>query len=141
MRELDLAGAPDAELLRALARYGLDALISLDNNRQPEVWADLMRELAEGRGRLIRIKTTNREVPTLANLTRYLVKSYERLEGVLNDPKAALVQIGHEITSRRPVVGGFRTYTRQEVGQLVQQSFGIAPDDSFRVRGTPRIDR
>ena len=67
-RGLGLQGTSDVEFLRAVVAGGWDALISLDLNRQPEVWSQLMLELVEGRGRLVRLKPRSKEVPTIAVL-------------------------------------------------------------------------
>ena len=113
--------------------------MSLDNNRQPEVWAEMMLELAEGRGRLLRIKTRSAEVPTVPVLTRYWAMPYERIHRLLGDKAVRLIQVGLQITSQRRIATGVRGYTRKEIAQLVQQEARIAPDGSFRPLGSPRL--
>jgi hypothetical protein len=139
VRELELQETSDGGLLRKLGPLGLDALLSLDNNRQPEVWAEMMLELADGRGRLVRIKTRSAEVPTVPVLTRYWATPYERIEGLLGDSTVRLIQVGLQITSQRRIAAGVRGYTRREIATLVQQEAKIAPDGSFRPLGSPRL--
>jgi hypothetical protein len=131
--------APDPALLQALATYGFDWLVSLDTNRQPEVWSELMNELADGRGRLIRIKPRRTEVPTIPVLTRYWARNYERIAELMADSRCRLIQVGLDIAAQRAVRGGVRGYTGQELASLTQQSMSLAPDNSLRRLGSPRL--
>lgn len=138
-RSPELQQTSDVGLLRKLGPLGLDALLSLDNNRQPEVWAEMMGELAEGRGRLLRIKTRSAEVPTVPILNRYWALPYERIHDLLADRSARLIQVGLHISSQRRIANGVRGYTAREIAALVQQEMTITPAGLLRALGTPRL--
>jgi hypothetical protein len=123
---------PDPELLQALAAQRFDWLVSLDANRQPAVWSELLTELADGTGRLIRIKIRRRETPTIPVLTRYWSRNYGAVERLMEDARYRLVQVGLEVTSQREIRGGVKGYTRQQLGRLSQQEMSLTPDNALR---------
>lgn len=143
---MDFASALDAfrekhdwELLQELERNGYDLLITLDHHRQPEVFSRIMNELADGSGRLLRMKPSNREPTSVPVLTRTWAAPYERFAPALVDTRARLIQVGLAVNSQRPLRGGHMAYNQGQVAQMVQQQFTLAPDNTLRVRGTPGL--
>jgi hypothetical protein len=96
-------------------------LLSLDNNRQPEVWSRLINRLANGEGRLVRIKLPKTKVPTVPNLVLPWATAYQEFGALLEDPAVKLIQIGLSLTSQRPAKRGFEAYRQRDLGHLVQQ--------------------
>lgn len=135
----EYSGLSDGDLLRSVGAGGLDALLTLDYHRQPEVWAELLLDIADGSGRLVRLKPGPRDGASVLSLTRVWVKGYEKLEAFLKDPAIGLVQVGREWTSSRSIPGGVRGYTRLQVARLTQQEMHIAPDNTLRTPGRPRL--
>lgn len=129
----------DALIVRRLNAIGFDALLSLDLHRQREVWSSMYLELAEGRGRLVRIRPTRREVPSVAVLTRYWARAAERIDELLQNSQIALIQIGHEATNGRPIRGGVRGYSRRQIALMTQQVITTSPIGELRAQGSPRI--
>lgn len=130
-------GESDASHLERLAEAGADFYLTLDHNREPDVWAAVYGRLAEGVGRMLRIKPKPRERQDIPTLTRYWAVSYERLEPWLGEPDKKLIQVGMQITSNRREPQGARAYTMAEIGQIVQQQ--LRTHDGSLVRsGTPQ---
>jgi hypothetical protein len=140
VQELGLTGTADHMLIDALHASDLDLILTLDGHRQSEVWSSVLSRLAEGPGRMLRMKIGKRELPTVAVLTRYWAVNYEeRTEKLVNDPAYVLVQLGRKATDYSRVRGGVRGYTRPQVAELLQQEFGITPQGDLRARGSPRL--
>ena len=139
VRDTDLAAAPDIELVRAVSSGAYDLLLSLDAHREAHVWSELLPELAEGRGRLLRIRLGPREPPTIAALTYHWARPYALLEPMLADSRLRMIQIGRSFGSNQRLKGGIRAYTAAQVAALVQQSMTVAPDNSLRAPGSPRL--
>lgn len=138
VQEAGLARSSDGDLLRALPALQFDLRLTLDGRRQPEVWSDLYGALAEGTGRLLRIKIRQREVPTVAVLTRAWAGPYEALALLLDDSSRVLIQLGLDTGSQRRLRGGVRAYIRAQVADLLQQEMSIGPGNALRAPGTPR---
>ena len=130
-------GRPDESHLDRLATTQADLFLTLDHNREPDVWAAVYGRLAQGVGRMVRIKLKPRERQGIPTLTRYWANAYERLEPWLADPEKKLIQVGMRINSNVREPGWVRAYSRQDVGQIVQQSFQIHDGNLVR-RGTPQ---
>ena len=129
--DTDLRGRDDGDLLRSLDRVGCDWLVTLDLHRQPEVWPAVYTALAEGRGRLLRIRPrrtppAGNRAELIAKLTRYLVEDYAGWSRWLPERSIRLIDLGSGSTSRRGsrVGSGPRAHsalTRSEVAGLMQQ--------------------
>ncbi len=101
------------------------------------MWAAVYGRLAEGVGRMLRIKPKPREQQGIPTLTRYWARAYERFEPWLGDHEKKLIQVGMRITSNRSEPEGARAYTREDIGQMVQQQLRIYEDSLVR-SGTPQ---
>lgn len=132
-------GEPDWSHLDRLSEAEADVYLTLDWNREPDVWAAVYGRLADGIGRLLRIKIKPGEVPDIPTLTRYWAVPYDRVEGWLNEPEWKLIQVGLQITQARREPGGARAYAVQHIATMVQQQMGLHGDALVR-RGTPRAN-
>ena len=133
-----LASTADDELLAAAKSAGFEFLLSLDNNRQQEVWSRLLLRLAEGDGRLIRIKIPGTAIPDVPTLTAYWSRAYPAFQRHLRDPRYVIIQVGLSATSSRLARGGFEAYTRKKVGSMVQQQMNWH-QGRLLVPGSPRV--
>jgi hypothetical protein len=136
---VELRGLGDEHLIAAAKTNGCDFVVTLDNNRQPEVWSRTMLRLAQGEGRLLRIKTRSTELPTVPNLTKHWALAYPNFEGHLRDRRIVLIQLGLGMKDNRPAKLGFEAYRINDVRQMVQQEMQLH-EGSLRVRGTPALN-
>jgi len=120
-----------------VAAVGADIYLTLDWNREPDVWAAVYGRLADGIGRLLRLKIKPKEVPDIPTLTRYWAVPYERVEDWLDDPQWKLIQVGLQIARAVREPGGARAYSVQHIAEMVQQRIALH-DDALVRRGTPR---
>ncbi len=139
VRQTTLCGADDHLLLQNLGQHRCDMLLTLDANREPEVWSRVMNELADGEGRMLRTKVKSNEVPAVQALNRYWAACYEGFEPHLTDRSVVLVQVGRPISGARLLKGGFRTYAAADIGTLVQQSFNLTPSNQLLQPGSPGL--
>ncbi len=133
----DWVGKPDASHLDRLRQAGADFYLTLDHNREPDVWAAVYGRLADGAGRMLRIKLKPRERQGIPTLARYWANAYERFEPWLVDPEKSLIQVGMRITSNRREPDWVRAYTREDISEMVQQQFHIHAGNLVRT-GTPQ---
>jgi hypothetical protein len=138
-REKGLEELPDDELVAAAKLHGCDLLLTLDNNRQPEVWSRLLARVAAGDGRLLRIKLASTQVPSVPNLTLPWAAAYKAIEPLLADGSVRMIQIGLSINSQRPAKGGFQAFRKADIAALVQQEMKLH-DGSLRAPGSPRLN-
>lgn len=130
-------GDPDWKHLERLAVVGADLYLTLDHNREPDVWAAVYGHLAEGIGRMLRIKPKPAERADIPTLNRYWARAYERIAPWLDDPDMKLIQVGMQITASRSEPEGARAYRARDIARMVQQQFGEHGGALVR-RGTPQ---
>jgi hypothetical protein len=137
---LGLHEVPDDDLLRDAKRLGFDLVLSLDNHRQPEVWSRTLLSLAEGAGRLIRVKLPKTEIPDVPALTQRWAAAYREIQPHLDNRRSVLIQLGNGVNSNRPAPRGFEIYTKKDVAQMVQQEMSLH-SGRLLVPGSPRPRR
>lgn len=123
-QELKLAGHDDVSLAASLIDIGYDWVLTLDQHRKPEVWSALYLKIAEGRGRVLRIRIRKTQRPTIEVLTRYLVGAYEEWSPLLQEK--VLIDLGRRSNT------SWKAYGQQEVGAMTQQE--LTPNMQPRLR-------
>lgn len=118
-------GKSDASHLDRLGQAGADFYLTLDHNREPDVWAAVYGKLIDGTGRMLRIKPRRRDRPGIPTTTKYWAMAYERIEPWLADPEKRLIQVGMQINHNRSEPKGARAYTASDLSQTVQQQMRI----------------
>ena len=147
LREFD-----DGELVRRLPDVECDCLFTLDLYRQTETWAKVYTALAEGSGRVLRIRPTRRQGiggPILiAHLMTYLVSAYDKWGQWLASGEIRLIDLGRGATTsvsreEKPKRGprAYTAYTAQEVAGLMQQQLGYGPEPRIHERQRTRRGR
>lgn len=136
-----LSNGDDGLLVRNLREVECEWLLTLDRHRQPEVWSDVYTALADGQGRVVRLRParTGRGRSVVANLARYLVDAYDGWSPWLDDPFIRLIDLGRgkrgggarSAHARGPT--SYSAYTTAEVAGLMQQQLGYS--------GGPRINQ
>lgn len=114
-------GKSDDWHLENLQYVGADWYLTLDWNRQADVWSAMYGRLAAGTGRLIRIKPRSRELPDIPTLTAYWARAYPRFGPSLTQPSARLIQVGMRIDRQQSEPMGSRTYYSGDIARMVQQ--------------------
>lgn len=132
-------GEADWTHLERLAVVGADLYLTLDHNREPDVWAAVYGHLAEGIGRMLRIKPRPTETPDIPALNRYWARAYERMAPWLEDRDVKLIQVGMRIDRAVSEPQGARAYHAPDIADMVQQQFGEHGGALVR-RGTPRVN-
>ncbi|MXZ88433.1 MAG: hypothetical protein F4Z07_06220 [Dehalococcoidia bacterium] len=112
--------------------------MTLDHNREPDVWAAVYGKLIEGTGRMLRIKPRRRDRPGIPTVTRYWAMAYERIEPWLEEPEKKLIQVGMEINRNRREPEWARAYAVAELSQAVQQRMRVLEDRIVQGR-TPEL--
>lgn len=135
-------GQSDGFLARNLSEVDCDWLLTLDQYRQAEVWADVYTALTEGTGRVVRIRPMKHGSAraVVPNLMRYIVGAYETWAPLLMQRRIRLIDLGRgaSIASRTSGprsrgAASYSAYTDREVAGLMQQQLGYS--------GGPRQNR
>lgn len=135
----DLNATPDDRLVVEAKRQGCDLVLSLDNNRQKEVWSRVLLSLAQGQGRMLRIKLRRTELPSVPNLTRVWAGAYSRFEQDLNNSRVVLIQVGLSLAGNNPAKLGFEAFTKSDVAKIVQQEMNLF-NHALLPPGSPRAN-
>lgn len=138
-REHGLESLPDDELVAAAKQFNCDFLLTLDNNRQPEVWSRLLARVAAGDGRLLRIKIPSTKIPSVPNLTLPWAIAYAGIEPMLTDKAVRMIQVGLSLNSQRAIKGGYLSFRNADIAALVQQEMRLH-QGSLRAPGSPRLN-
>lgn len=137
-----LSHGDDGFLVRNLREVECEWLLTLDQHRQPEVWSDVYTALADGVGRLLRIRPvkTGATRSVVASLARYVVDAYDNWSLWLDDPSIRLIDLGRgkrapgsARLSRARGSMSYAAYTTAEVAGLMQQQLGYG--------GGPRVNQ
>lgn len=139
--------------MRHLPDLDCQWLVALDLHREPEVWTSVLTALAEGTGRLIRIRPWRRSLrgdAQVAWLARFVIDGYELWYRYLDETQVRMIELGR--AWRRDAQGTlrprhgftvFQAFTANEVGVLLQGNFGgdaqaLRPARARRVTQTAR---
>lgn len=146
----EFAGEDDGELIRRLAAVNCDWLVALDLHREPEVWVSVFTALAEGQGRLVRIRPWRRQVggaAQIAWLARFVIDGYEEWSRYLSRGGIRLIELGRAwgpdrkgILRPRHGFTVYQAYRTQEIGQMLQ-SMMAGPQDELLPVPPRRVTR
>lgn len=129
--------------MKHLPDVDCDWLLALDHHREPEVWIDVLSTLAEGRGRLVRIRPwrhRTRGNEQVAWLSRFLIDGCAEWTRWLNRRSVRMIELGRawhpDAQGRLRASHGFtvyQAYDRAEVARLLQSSL---PGDAAQFPAT-----